>query len=77
MPSHRTRLVSENEAVNAVFDRLGAPASDVNELSLHIGTAGSGDGTFTVYTMEFRYADSLWTAQVNAETGEVLNTEKH
>ena len=76
-PSHRTRLVSENEAVNAVFDRLGAPASDVNELSLHIGTAGSGDGTVTVYTMEFRYAGSLWTAQVNAETGEVLNTEKH
>ena len=77
MPSHRTRLVSENEAVNAVLDRLGAPASDVNELSLHIGTAGSGDGTVTVYTMEFRFADSLWTARVNAETGEVLNTEKH
>lgn len=73
MPSHRTRLVSENEAVNAVLDRLGAPASDVNGLSLHIGTAGSGDGTVTVYTMEFRFADSLWTARVNAETGEVIS----
>ena len=77
MPGHRTRLVSENIAVNKVLNQIGASVLDIDELSIHIGTAGSGDGTVTVYTMEFRYADSLWTAQVNAETGDVLNTEKH
>ena len=77
MPSHRTRLVSVSIAVNKVLKRIGASAFDINELSIHIGTADSGDGTVTVYTMEFRYANSMWTVFANAETGEVLNTEKH
>ena len=76
-PSHRTRLISENEAVNSVFDRIGASASEINELSIRIESTGSGDGTVTVFTIEFRYKNSLWTAQVNVETGEALNIQKH
>ncbi len=76
-PSHRTRLVSENVAVNAVLKGIGASASDIESLTIRIESTGSGDGAVTAYTMEFRYAGSLWTAQVNAETGEVLNVEQH
>ena len=76
-PSHRTRLVSENVAVNAVLKGIGASASDIESLTIRIESTGSGDGAVTAYTMEFSYAGSLWTAQVNAETGEVLNVEQH
>ena len=73
MPSHRTRLVSENVAVNAVLKGIGASAPDIEALTIRIESTGSGDGAVTAYTMEFRYAGSLWTAQVNAETGEVIS----
>ena len=76
-PSHRTRLISENEAVNAVLDRLGASASDIEALTIRFESTDSGDGTVTVYTMEFRYANSMWTARVNAETREILNARQH
>ena len=74
-PSHRTRLVSENEAVNALLKEIGASASDIEALTIRIGSTDSGDGAVTAYMMEFRYSNSLWTAQVNAETGEVIRTE--
>jgi len=72
-PSHRSRLVSENVAVNAVLKGIGASASDIESLTIRIESMGSGDGAVTAYTMEFRYAGSLWTAQINAETGEVIS----
>ena len=76
-PSHRSRLVSENEAVNAVLKEIGASAFDIEAPTIRIESTDCGDGTVTVYTMEFRYANALWTARVNAETGEILNTQKH
>ncbi|MBR5949534.1 MAG: PepSY domain-containing protein [Clostridia bacterium] len=76
-PSHRSRLVSENEAVNAVLKGIEASASDIEVLTIRIGSAGSGDRMITVYTIEFNYSNASWTAQVNAETGEVLNVEQH
>lgn len=76
-PSHRTRLVSENEAVNAVTKGIGASASDIESLTIRIESTGSGDGMVSVYTIEFRYANSMWTARVNAETGEILNARQH
>jgi len=72
-PSHRSRLVSENVAVNAVLKGIGASAPDIEALTIRIESTGSGDGAVTAYTMEFRYAGSLWTAQINAETGEVIS----
>ncbi|MBR4636542.1 MAG: PepSY domain-containing protein [Clostridia bacterium] len=72
-PSHRTRLVSENVAVNAVLKGIGASPSDIEALTIRIGTTGSGDRMITVYTIEFNYSIASWTAQVNAETGEVIS----
>ena len=72
-PSHRTRLVSENVAVNAVLKGIGASASDIESLTIRIESTGSGDRMITVYTIEFNYSIASWTAQVNAETGEVIS----
>lgn len=68
-PSHRSRLISENIAVNIVLERAGVSPLDIDALDVHIGS----DGTTAVYSIEFRYSNSMWKATVNARTGEVMD----